>query len=151
MAESSGDVVKRYLEDAIAAEKSFERQLLEFAKDSDYGPAKAAFQQHALEIRHQHERLLARLEALGGSSSGGKSLLAHVFGNSPKTYADHLFTAFGVDSGAVAMYESLAMMAEAAGDTETVSLARAIQAEKKTAAAHTWALLPDAALHQSSR
>jgi hypothetical protein len=51
MAETSADVIKRYLEDAIAAEKSFETQLQGFSKEGDNEAAKALFQQHALETR----------------------------------------------------------------------------------------------------
>ncbi len=43
MAETSTDVIKRYLEDAIAAEKSFETQLQGFAKEGDDSLAQAAF------------------------------------------------------------------------------------------------------------
>ena len=66
MAETSSEVLKRYLQDAIAAEKSFETQLRGFSREGDDSEAKAAFAQHAAETRSQHERLTARLEALGG-------------------------------------------------------------------------------------
>jgi ferritin-like metal-binding protein YciE len=155
MAESSVDVVKRYLEDAIAAEKSFETQLEAFSKEGDNTAAKSAFEQHARETRTQYERLTARLEALGGSPSGAKSLLAHVFGMSPKAAqighekeertTQNLMMAFAVENSEMAMYEALAAVAEAAGDSETVSLARSIQAQEKATAEKVWSLLPSAA------
>jgi ferritin-like metal-binding protein YciE len=161
MAETSADVIKRYLEDAIAAEKSFETQLQGFATEGDNAAAKAAFHQHALETKQQYERLTARLESLGGSPSTAKSFLAHVFGLSPKSAqlghekeertTQNLMMAFAVENSELAMYESLATVAEAAGDTQTAALAREIQQQEKTTAEKIWKLLPTAALEAYSR
>jgi ferritin-like metal-binding protein YciE len=156
MAESSTDVIKRYLVDAIAAEKSFETQLQGFAKEGDDEAAKAVFYQHALETKQQYEQLTARLQALGGSPSTAKSFLAHIFGLSPKTAqighdeeertTQNLMMAFAVENSEVAMYESLITIAEAAGDTQTAALARQIQEQEKQTAQKVWGLLPNAAI-----
>ena len=156
MAETSTDVIKRYLQDAIAAERSFETQLQGFAKEGDDETAKAAFHQHAIETKQQYERLTARLEALGGSTSAAKSFLAHLFGLSPKTAqlgheeeertTQNLMMAYAVENSEMAMYEALMTVAEAAGDTETAALAREIQAEEKRTAEKVWSLLPNAAV-----
>src|SRR5581483_4540998 len=161
MAETSAEVIKRYLEDAIAAEKSFETQLQGFANEGDNAAAKAAFHQHALETKQQYERLTARLESLGGSPSTTKSFLAHVFGLSPKTAqlghekeertTQNLMMAYAVENSEIAMYESLATVAEAAGDTQTATLAREIQQQEKATAEKVWQLLPTAALEAYSR
>ena len=161
MPETSTDVVKRYLEDAIAAEKSFETQLQTFAKESDNAAAKQIFDQHALQTKSQHERLTVRLETLGGSSSGVKSFLAHIFGLSPKVAqighekeertTQNLMMAYAVENSELAMYEALASIAEAAGDSETQSLARTIQSEEKSTAEKIWQLLPSAALEAYER
>ncbi len=161
MSETSTDVIKRYLEDAIAAEKSFETQLQGFSQEGDDQAAKAAFHQHALETKRQYERLTARLEALGGSTSTAKSFLAHVFGLSPKAAqighekeertTQNLMMAFAVENSECAMYEALATVAEAAGDTQTASLARSIQAEEKATADKVWKLLSPAALEAFTR
>jgi len=161
MAETSADVIKRYLEDAIAAEKSFETQLQGFSKEGDNEAAKSLFQQHALETRNQYERLTARLEALGGSASTAKSLLAHIFGMSPKTAqvghekeertTQNLMMAFAVENSECAMYESLATVADAAGDAETAALARSIQSQEKATAEKVWNLLSPAALDAFTR
>jgi ferritin-like metal-binding protein YciE len=153
---TSADVIKRYLQDAIAAERSFETQLQGFAKEGDDEAAKTAFHQHAIETRQQYERLTARLEALGGSTSAAKSFLAHLFGLSPKTAqighdkeertTQNLMMAYAVENSEMAMYEALATVAEAAGDTETAALAREIQAEEKRTAERIWSLLPNAAV-----
>ncbi len=156
MAETSNDVIARYLEDAIAAEKSFETQLQGFAKEGGNAAAKSAFQQHAVETKRQYERLTARLEALGGGTSTAKSLLAHIFNMSPKAAqigrekeertTQNLMMAFAVENSEMAMYESLAAVAGAAGDSEIAALAREIQAEEKATADKVWKLLGPAAL-----
>jgi ferritin-like metal-binding protein YciE len=161
MAETSTDVIKRYLQDAIAAEKSFETQLQGFAKEGDDQAAKTAFHQHALETKQQYERLTARLEALGGSTSATKSFLAHIFGLSPKTAqlgheaeertTQNLMMAYAVENSEIAMYEALITVADAAGDTETATLARGIQQEEKRTADIVWSLIPAAAINAFRR
>ncbi len=160
MAETSIDVIKRHLENAIAAEKSFETQLEGFSKEGDDQVAQSLFRQHAIETKRQYERLTARLEALGGSPSGAKSLLAHIFSVTPKAASlghekeeratQDLMMAFAVENSEMAMYEALATVAEAAGDTITAGLAREIQAEERATAENIWKLLP-AAAEQSFR
>lgn len=161
MAETSTDVIKRYLEDAIAAEKGFETQLEAFANEGDDAAVKEVFRQHALETRNQWVQLTARLEALGGSASVVKSFLAQVFGLSPKTAqlghdkeertSQNLIIAYAVENSEIAMYESLAAAAEAAGDNQTASLAHQIQAEEKRAADKIWSLIPAAAVQAFER
>jgi ferritin-like metal-binding protein YciE len=148
MTQTSNDVVRRYLEDAIAAEKSFETQLDGFARQGDDEEVEAAFAIHAGETRRQYNRLIARLEQLGGSPSTAKSFLAHLFGLGPKSAqvghaleertVQNLVTAFTVENSECAMYEALAAAAEAAGDTATETLAREIQAEEKQTAEKIW-------------
>jgi ferritin-like metal-binding protein YciE len=161
MAESSADIIRRYLVDAIAAEKSFETQLEGFAKEGDDADAKAAFEQHARETRVQYERLTARLEELGGEPSTFKSMLAHMFGLSPKTAqigheaeertTQNLMMAFSVENAEMAMYEALITTAVAAGDDVTAQLAREIQAEEKRTAEKVWALIAPAARYAYAR
>jgi ferritin-like metal-binding protein YciE len=156
VAETTDHVIKRYLEDAIAAEKSFETQLQGFSQEGDDAAAKGLFHQHALETKRQYERLTQRLEALGGSTSMAKSIMAHVFNLTPKAAqlghekeertTQNLMMAFAVENSEMAMYEALITVAEAAGDTETSSLAREIQAEEKATADKVWQLLSPAAL-----
>src|SRR6195952_668805 len=74
---SPKEIIATYLEDAIAAEKSFETQLHGFAKEGDAPAAHALFQTHAEETKVQYEELTRRLSALGGSPSTLKSFLAH--------------------------------------------------------------------------
>ncbi len=156
MPESSTDVIKRYLADAIAAGKSFEAQLNGFSKEGGDETAMAAFRQHAVQTKQQHERLTARLNSLGDSSLGARTFLAHIFGLSPKvaqighekdeSTTQNLIMAYAVENSEVAMYESLATVAEAASDPETAELARSIQAEEQAMAQRIWNLMPTAAL-----
>jgi ferritin-like metal-binding protein YciE len=153
--ESARDVIIRYLEDAIAAEKSFESELRTFAKAGDQPEAKSAFEQHADETRRQHERLTARLESLGGKPSTAKSFMAHLFGMAPspaqighepaEKNTQHLIIAYAVENSEIAMYEALATVCSAAGDAETERLVREIQAEERTAAEKIWNALPRSA------
>ena len=153
--EPAVDVIQKYLEDAIAAEKSFEVQLNDFASEAATPAVEAIFKQHAVETRGQYERLTRRLEQLGGSTSTVKSLLAHLFGISPKTAqlghdkeertTQNMMMAFAVENSELALYEALACTAEAAGDTVTSLLAREIQQEEKAMADRVWKLLPGVA------
>ena len=149
------NTINRYLEDAIAAEKSFETQLEGFAKEASLPDVQRMFQQHAGETRTQYELLTSRLEALGGSTSGIKSFLAHLFNSAPKVaQAGHeeeerttqdLMMAFAVENAEVAMYEALFVAAEMAGDAETAALARRIQAQEQETADKVWKVIAPSA------
>lgn len=155
------DIIKRYLQDAIAAENTFESQLRGMAKEGDDPQAHALFHQHAEETRSQIERLTARLKALGESPSTMKSFMAHMFAFAPKTaqmgheeaerVTQNLMMAYAVEHSEVAMYESLATVAAAAGDQITASLARDIQAEEQRTADKVWAMIPTAATNALSK
>jgi ferritin-like metal-binding protein YciE len=161
MADTATNLIRRYLEDAIAAEKSFETQLKGFANEGDDGEAKTLFSQHAEETRSQYERLTARLDALGGSTSTIKSFLAHIFGLSPKPAqigheaqertTQNLIIAFSVENAECAMYEALATTALAAGDDITARLATEIQAEEKKTADKIWQLVSPSARYSFAR
>ena len=152
---STQDIIKRYLQDAIAAENTFESQLRGMAKEGDDPTAHSLFQQHAEETRTQIDRLTARLAALGESPSTMKSFMAHMFAFAPKTaqvghdeaerVTQNLMMAYAVEHSEIAMYESLATVAAAAGDETTASLARQIQAEEQRTADKVWAMIPAAA------
>jgi ferritin-like metal-binding protein YciE len=155
MSETAAELIKRYLEDAIAAEKSFETQLDTFSKEGDSLEVRAAFAQHSVETKSQYQRLEMRLAALGGNASTAKSFLAHLFNLAPQAAkmahekeeqtVQNLMIAFAVENSELAMYEALAAVAEAAGDKLTENLAREIQKEEKAAAEKLWKMLPSAA------
>lgn len=148
MPQTSNDVIRRYLEDAIAAEKSFETQLQSFAREGDDEEVKTVFAVHSAETRRQYERLTIRLQELGGSPSTAKSFLAHIFSLTPKTAqvgheaeertTQNLIMAFTAENSECAMYEALAAAAEAAGDDITEALVREIQQEERLTADRIW-------------
>jgi ferritin-like metal-binding protein YciE len=145
---STKDIICRYLQDAIAAENSFESQLRSFAKEGEDPVVRQMFEQHAEETRLQIQRLTSRLTELGETPSGMKSFMAHMFAFAPKTASlghedaerqtQNLMAAFAVENSECAMYESLATVAEAVGDTSTAALARDIQQEEKRTADKVW-------------
>ncbi len=149
--EAPNDIIKRYLVDAVAAEKSFESQLRSMSNEGDQPEVQQLFAQHADETRLQWERLEARLNALGGTESKWKSLVAHFFGVTPKTAqlghdpaeksTQDLMIAYAVESGEVAMYEAMIAAADTVGDDVTARLARDIQDEEKRTANRVLSLI----------
>ena len=143
--------IKSHLQDAIAAEKSFETQLRGFASEGSSDQIHELFLQHADETRRQYERLTRRLTELAGDPSAGKSFLAHLVGLSPKLaqlghdtvdrVTQNLMIAYAVENCEIAMYESLIAVAEAAGDDDTAELARALQDEERRTAEKVWKLI----------
>jgi ferritin-like metal-binding protein YciE len=149
--DSPNKLLQKYLEDIIAAEKSFESQLRAMAGEVEYAPAKELFARHADETRTQYERLTQRLEQLGGKPSALKAAAAHIFNFTPKAAqighessekaTQNLIIAFTVENSEVATYEALATVAIAAGDYATERLAREIQEEERRASHHIWHLI----------
>jgi len=144
-------ILRRYLEDAIAAESNFETQLRAMSKEGDNAAAKLAFAQHAEETKSQRLRLMVRLQEMGGSPSGFKAVVAHLFNFAPKAAqlghdqseisAQNLIIGYAVENSEIAMYEALAATAAAAGDLQTEQLAREIQEEERRAAKMIWHLI----------
>jgi len=140
--------IPSYLEDVIAAEKTFETQLQGFASEANDAEINAMFLQHAGETRAQYEALTARLNAIGGNPSTLKGWLAHFFGSSPKIAqighetgertTQNLIMAFSVETAEVAMYEALRVTAEEMHDPETAELATAIQAQEAETGQKVW-------------
>jgi ferritin-like metal-binding protein YciE len=153
---TSRESIESYLEDAIAAEKTFETQLRDFAKEGNSERIHAMFQQHADETRRQYERLTMRLKELGGDTSAAKSFIAHLVGLSPKLaqlghdvmdrLTQNLIMAYAVENCEVAMYEALIAVSESVGDVPTAELARSIQAEEQATAEKVWKHIPAVAL-----
>lgn len=152
---SGQEILARYLEDAIAAEKSFETQLRGFSQEAEDPTVQTLFRQHAEETKQQYTMLTQRLEELGGSASTMKSFMAHMFNFAPKVaqighdkyerQTQNLMMAYAVENAEVAMYESLAQAAQLAGDTRTQELARQIQQQEKQTADKVWAQVAPAA------
>ncbi len=148
-------IIGRYMQDAIAAEKSFESQLTVFAKEGNYEQAQTVFAEHSAETRRQRERLTHRLEQLGGSPSAVKGLLAQFFAFAPRAaqvgsddrerVTQNLIMGFAVESSETAMYEVFAAVARVAEDSQTEQLVRNIQREERAAGEKVWKLIGPAA------
>lgn len=149
------DVIRKYLQDAIAAEDSFESQLRSFSAVGDDAEVQAVFAIHANETAVQSKRLTVRLGELGGAPSAVKTVLAHLFSLTPRTaqlthtpderLVQNLIAAFAVETSECAMYEALAAVAQAKGDAITERLARDIQSEEQQTALKLWSFIPSRA------
>src|SRR5579863_5690193 len=71
------ETIVRYLQDAEAAERTSEDALVSLSKSGNQPEVQTALAGMSQKARTQHERLNARLQALGGSRSTVKSALAH--------------------------------------------------------------------------
>jgi ferritin-like metal-binding protein YciE len=152
---TSQEVIAAYVQDAEAAERNFEDALATFGKTGEQGPVMSFFRWASAKAKTQHERLEARLRDLGSSPSASKSMLAHILafsttaaqiGHEPaEKNTQHLIMCLGAAAAEMAMYESLATVAAAAGDTLTEQLARQLQAEEKDDYEKAWALLAPSA------
>ncbi len=150
------EVIISYVQDAEAAERNFEDALASFAKVGEQNEVKRLFAVASDKAKTQHERLEARLRALGGSPSTMKSILAHLLtftppvaqmGHDPQEKnTQNLMMVIAAASAEMAMYESLASVAAAAGDTETEQLARQLQKEEHDDYEDSWKLLKSSAL-----
>jgi ferritin-like metal-binding protein YciE len=154
--ENPVNMIKRYLQDAIAAERSFELQFRSFANDTRQSDLKDLFLHHADETRRHGERLTARLQALDGRPSTVQGAIARFFGFSARTFqlrhsavertAQNLIIAHAIHNAGIAMYEELATVTAAAGDTITQRLAREMQEDARRASQKIWDRLVPATL-----
>jgi ferritin-like metal-binding protein YciE len=145
------EVITTYIQDAEAAERNFEDALTTFGKTGEQNQVKSFFEWASARAKTQHQRLEARLRALGAEPSTAKSMLAHLLafsttaaqiGHEPEEKnTQHLIMCVGAAASEMAMYESLASVAAAAGDTQTEQLARELQAEEKDDYEKAWKLL----------
>lgn len=152
MAESGQEVLRRYLQDSVAAAKGFETELQSFGRDDDDAEAQTLFLRHSELTRHQQETLTTRLRELGGEPSAAKGFLAHLFTMSPRTVqlthkaeeriAQNLMMAFTIGKSGQAMCEALAIVARIAGDRETERLAREIGTAVEQVSEETFRLVP---------
>lgn len=151
MAEDVKHRTIRYLQDAHAAETGIDDVLKGFIDDTDDPNVKALFAEHAAETRAQAQRLEARLHALGGDTSGGKSFLNTIMAKASELLqgahdeydknTQNLIKAYATEHLERGMYESLIVWSETIGDTETAQLARDIQAEEERTAQKLFPLI----------
>jgi ferritin-like metal-binding protein YciE len=155
------EIIVRYLQDAEAAERTFEDALASLSKTGDQPEVQSALANMSRKAGTQHERLQARIEALGASRSTVKSALAHAVGFAPmlaqlgkkeneKSTQDLMIT-IAAAAAEAAMYEALAAAAVAAGDAATEQLARQLQDEEREDYQQAAALLRQSAIEAFQR
>lgn len=142
---SPGDLdtqLNKYLADAHAIENEA-IQLMELGpKIAGHSGLAGVLEQHLEESRHHQEWVRDRLKARGGRPSRFKDLalrgagvnLGAFFGAQPDTPAKLAGFAFAFEHLEIAAYEQLRRVAESAGDTETIGMARQIVAEERATA-----------------
>lgn len=151
MTEAGRDVIRHYLEDLVTAEKDFEQQLRDFSRSGDDEEVRAVLAGHADETKRQHQRLATRLGEIGGRVSSRKAGFASIVNFAPQLpkpaeiveekTLQSLLVAYTLEAGEFAVYETLAIVARAAGDYDTEQLAKQIQAEERNAAEKIWHFL----------
>ena len=77
--ERAVDIIKAHLDDAITAEKNFEAHLRGLLREGDHSDPQVLFREHIEQTEKKRERLVTRLQALGGSPSTVKSFLVQLF------------------------------------------------------------------------
>ncbi len=155
------DIIVRYLQDAEAAERTFEDALASLSKAGDQPEVQSALAGISRNARSRHERLHGRLEALGAGGSSAKSALAHVLAFAPELAqwgetedqksTQDLMIVIGAAAAESAMYEALATAAAAAGDPATETLARQLQDEERRDYQQAQALLRRSAVETFQR
>jgi ferritin-like metal-binding protein YciE len=151
MTETTHERVNRYIQDTISAERNFEHALSTFGDSGVQEPVQQLLSSFSEKARTQHRRLTDLLERRGGSPSEAKTILAQLLAFTPLTAqigqgaaeknTQHLMVTFAAAAAEMAMYESLASAAEAAGESEVVELARTLQKEEREDYDQVWDLL----------
>jgi hypothetical protein len=146
------EVIAQYLNQAIAAERSFESQFRSCAKDGDDLEVQTFFAASAERASLNAHALGARLSALNATEHGSSRILDDLLAMAPKLsqtghiaeerIAQNLMQGFALSKSACAMYLALESAARAAGDEQTAELARRLGSEAEVAAGQFWHFLP---------
>jgi len=153
--ESQLERLARYLDDALAVERSLASSLEDMAGDVDDRALKALFEDHRRVTQQQASNLEARIRALGQEPSSTKGFLSQAAAkvgdmlHAPKDDLDkptqYLVKAFAAENLELAMYRALEVYAEAVGDQDTVRLARQHSQQEKETADRIWPLIAQTA------
>ncbi|MFL6417040.1 MAG: DUF892 family protein [Bryobacteraceae bacterium] len=146
------ELIVQYLNDSIAAERSFEAQYRSCAGDGEDSEVQAWFETSAQRASSHVELLSRRLSALDATEHRDSHFFSEFFAAIPKAaqirhaaeerIAQDLMKGFAVSKSAGAMYLALASAARAATDEQTAEMAGQLMAEEQTAADRFWHLLP---------
>lgn len=151
----------RYLSVALAAEEGGLASLRDIAAEAQDPDVRAAATDHETVTQSQIDRLEARLQALGGSRSGAKSLLntligkgsdlLNIFHDQEDKQTQDVIKAYALENFEIGMYLSLKTFAEAIGDTDTTRLAQDFIAEERLAGERLLHLIPQLAVAAAGR
>jgi ferritin-like metal-binding protein YciE len=152
MAENAKDKIIRYLEDTYAAEQGGLKALNTMLEEATDPELKSAISEHIQVSESQAERLKARIEALGGKASGGKSVVdsiiavgshfANIFHDKEDKQTQDVVKAASLEEFEVGAYNALKAYAGAVGDHETAQLADSIMNEEMLARERLARLVP---------
>lgn len=156
MAETKQEKLRRYINDAYAAEIGGIASMKDLVAKAQDERVKSAISEHIDQTQIQAERLTQRLLALGGDKSEAKAILNEVIAkvsditnilhDKEDQQTQDVIKAFSLENFEIGMYASLIAYAQAIGDTETAQLAQEIQSQEKQAADKLIALIPELAV-----
>jgi ferritin-like metal-binding protein YciE len=144
-------LISKYLQEAVAAEKSFETQLRGFSLDGDDEEVRAAFDAQAESSHTRAELLAGQLEKLGDAPSETRSSLAAATENHPalnrpevmeERIVQNIIAAYSMAAAGCALYQVLGTISGATADAATEALVRKFHEEEAVAAGQIWHLLP---------
>lgn len=147
------DQLVSYLADAHSLEENALAQLRTGAETAGYEPLKQVFSEHLAETE-EHERLVSqRLESYGETSSklkdlaqkGGAMMTGLAAKAAPDTTGKLAIQAYAFEHVEIASYRMLCVVAERAGDHETLEVARLILKQEEQAAQKVGGLLEQVA------
>jgi ferritin-like metal-binding protein YciE len=136
------DKLVDYLTDVHSLEQNAIEQLRTGVKEAGSDDLKAALQEHLTETE-EHERLVSeRLEGLGESPSklkdlaqkGGALMTGTLAKAAPDTTGKLAAQAYAFEHLEIASYKMLTVVAQRAGDQETIQLAQRILGQEQAAA-----------------
>jgi ferritin-like metal-binding protein YciE len=131
-----------YLQDVHSLEQNAIAQLETGASQAGYGPLREAFQQHLEETREQERLVKERLESYGEGTStlkdvaqkGGALLSGTMAKVAPDTTGKLAIQAYAFEHLEIASYRMLAVVAERAGDHETLTVVNGILEQEQATA-----------------
>jgi len=160
MAEDTRKRLLRYLNDAHAMEAGGLVSLQDIADRVTYPDARHVATDLCSVAKTQIARLAQRIEALGGTVSGNKTLfnsalakgnrLTNAFHDQADKETQDIMKAYALSHLEVAAYTSLREYAQAIGDTDTAWLAQSLIEEEERAANRLYVLIPDLAVIPAS-
>lgn len=156
MAETAKDKIIRYLEDSYAAEQGGIKAMQAMLDEATDANLKAAISEHLQVTESQAQRLEARVNALGGKVSDGKSVMdsivaigshfVNIFHDKEDKQTQDVIKAASLEEFEVGAYNALKAYASAVGDNETAQLADTIMNEEMLARERLARLVPQIAV-----